>query len=317
MEVLGPGEVRDRLQRFLVEPHVDRPAVDADGRAFLGAEAHGVDPDAALGGHPRRVERVGAGGAPAVGEQDDRGRRVGAGLDRLERLLLRLGLARLVLVERPEAPAVGRWPGAEQDRLEVDPVVREQRRERHDDGAADRGVALQLEPVDGAHEVLAVLRRRLHHRGGAGERHDREADVLRLVLDERLRGFLRGREPRRLDVGRAHAERHVERHDDDALLGRQRDDRARPRDREDRRDHREEEERRRDVAPEPLAGPDRLAHQTQARVPDRALLPPAQQQDVDADQHRGRQQQPQHLGPQKRHRVSPFRARGEAPVNHR
>ena len=138
---------------------------------------------------------------------------------------------------------------AEDHRLEIDARVREDRRERHDEAAADRGVALQLEPVDRGDEVFAVLRRRLHEQRGACERHDADAHVGRLLLDERLGRFLRGGEAVRLDVGRAHAERHVDREDDRALLGRQRDDRGRARDREQHRgDDREEEEQRRQVA---------------------------------------------------------------------
>ena len=42
--------------------------------AFLGADAHGVDAHAALGGHLGGFQRVRAGGALAVGEHDDRRR---------------------------------------------------------------------------------------------------------------------------------------------------------------------------------------------------------------------------------------------------
>ena len=38
----------------------------------VGADADRVDAHAAVGGHARRLDRVGAGGRLAVGEQDDR-----------------------------------------------------------------------------------------------------------------------------------------------------------------------------------------------------------------------------------------------------
>ena len=68
-----------------------------------------------------------------------------AGRHRLESLLFRPFLA---LVERHPARRVAREAAAEVRRFEVDAAVREERRERHDDAAADRRMALQLEPVD-------------------------------------------------------------------------------------------------------------------------------------------------------------------------
>ena len=72
--------------------------------------------------------------------------------------------------------------------LEIDAFVGEQRGERHDDAAADRGVTLQLEPVDRRDEVFAVLRGRLHEHRRACERDDAALDVRRQVLDELLGG---------------------------------------------------------------------------------------------------------------------------------
>ena len=103
---------------------------------------------------------------------------------------------------------------AEHDLLEVDALVGEQRGEREDDAAADRGMPLELEAIDRRDQVFAVLGRRLHEQRGAGEGHDPGTDVLRQLLHELLRRVLGGDDAVRVDVGRAHRQRDVHRHDD-------------------------------------------------------------------------------------------------------
>ena len=73
VEVFAAGQVGDRLQRLLVEAHAHRPAFGADDLAARRADADRVDAHAAVGGHARRLDRIGAGRRLAVGEQDDRG----------------------------------------------------------------------------------------------------------------------------------------------------------------------------------------------------------------------------------------------------
>ena len=61
------------------------------------------------------------------------------------------------------------------DLAQVDAGLGEQGGQRQHDAAADGGAALQLKAVDRGDHVLAAQRGRLHHRGGAGERHHRHA----------------------------------------------------------------------------------------------------------------------------------------------
>ena len=74
-----------------------------------------------------------------------------------------------------------------------------------------------------------------------------------------------------------------------------------------------QEQQRRHVAPEALAGAHRVLDQREARVTQRALLLPPQQQRVDRDDRRHDQQQPQHLGPQEAHRRAHPRCCGRPP----
>ena len=116
-----------------------------------------------------------------------------------------------------------------------------------------------------------------------------------------LRRGLRGGQPVGLDVGRAHAARHVHREDDRLVLRRQRDHRRRPRDRDDHRDEREQEQQRRDVAAEALARAQRVLHHREARVAHRELLLAAQQQTYAATSSGTSEQQPEQFRPEERH----------------
>ena len=190
---------------------------------------------------------------------------------------------------------------AERERFQIDARVGEDRRQRDDDRAADRRVTLQLEAVDRRDEIFAILRGRLGDGRSAGEGHDADAHVGRLLLYESLRGGLRREEPARLDVGRLHAARHVDRENDRALVGRQPHRRARTRDRDDRRDHRQQENERRDMAPQPLARAHRLVHEAQARVAHGVFFLAPQEEHVRAGERRRSEQQPQHVGPDESH----------------
>ena len=144
--------------------------------------------------------------------------------------------------------------------------------ERDEDAAADRGAALQLEPVDGREDVLALCV------GGCTTAAVPANDTTptrvssRLVGDEGLgRGLRRGK-PVRLDVGGAHAARHVHRQDDGLVLRRQHDDAPRPRDGDDHQRERDQEQQRRDVAPEALARAHRLLHHASGSHSERATF---------------------------------------------
>jgi hypothetical protein len=160
---------------------------------------------------------------------------------------------------------------------------------------------LELEAVDRRDEVVLAARRRLDDRRRARERDDADANVAGLVLHERLGRRLRRGEARRLDVGRSHAEGHVHRHDDRALLGRKGHHGRRAGDGHDQRDQREQEQQGRQVPAQPLAAAQRGVDEVEAGVADGALLAAALQQHVQRNERRHGQQQPQHPGPDKRH----------------
>src|SRR5581483_3578300 len=145
VKVVAAGQVGDGAQRLLVQAHVHRPAVEADDLAFRRADADGEDTYAALSGETRGEERIGTGGALAIGEEDDDGRAVGARRHRLE-VGRRLFLLGAVGVGGDVVAAVGKEHG-----------------ERDDDRAADGGGALQLEAVDRGVEIFLVGGRRLRH----------------------------------------------------------------------------------------------------------------------------------------------------------
>ena len=87
------------LQRLFVEPDVDRPSLEADRSAFDRPEPDRENLHAALRGHPRGVERIGAGRSPPIAQQDDDAGGVRAG---------RGGLDVLFLPEDSPASASGR-----------------------------------------------------------------------------------------------------------------------------------------------------------------------------------------------------------------
>ena len=120
---------------------------------------------------------------------------------------------------------------------------------------------LQLETIDGGHQIVAVVGGGLHDRCRSGEGHDADADIRRLFLNEGLGRRLRGDHPIRLDVARAHAERNIHCEDDGALVGGQRDDRAGTRDRKNRGDHADQKQQRRNVAAESITRPQRGLNQ--------------------------------------------------------
>ena len=98
-----------------------------------------------------------------------------------------------------------------------------------------------------AMQVVAILGGRLHDGRGAGERHDADAHVVRLVGDESARRFLRCGQPVGLDVDGAHAARHVHCEDDRLVLRRQRDHGGGARDRDEHQRQRDQEQERRHV----------------------------------------------------------------------
>ena len=102
--------------------------------------------------------------------------------------------------------------------------------------------------VDRRDQVFAVGGGQLRHAGAAGEGDDADLHVARQLLQEGLGRLLRGHQPVGLDVGRAHAARHVHRQDDGLLVRGQHHHRHRPRGGDQHRDQREQEQEGRDVA---------------------------------------------------------------------
>src|SRR5262249_37678737 len=141
----------------------------------------------------------------------------------------------VLLLWRVERQAVSFRLGAVDRRTHVESGVGEQRGERDQDAAAGGGAALQLELVDRREPVLPVERGRLYEKRRGREGDHADTRVTRLLVDERARCVLRGRETIRLDILRAHAARNVHRQDDRFLLRWQRDHRDRATDREQQR----------------------------------------------------------------------------------
>ena len=137
----------------------------------------------------------GSGRVPVIREQNDRGRAIRARRHRLE--LLGLGP-----VDRLRARRLTRRRNVEVRTLQVETLVRKQRRQRYDDPAADGRVELQLQPVDRRDEIVAIPGWSLHQLRRSGEGHDPDAHVRRLLLDERLRCFARGLDAAGLDIVR-------------------------------------------------------------------------------------------------------------------
>ena len=92
-------------------------------------------------------------------------------------------------------------------------------------------------------------------------------------------------------------------------VGREGDDGVGPGDRENRRQQRDQKKQRRDMAAKALAAADGFPDQADAGIAQCVLAPPGKQPDIDADQHRGEQQQPQHLRPDESHLCCPGRLR--------
>ena len=161
MVVLRGGDARNAFECRFVEAHEDRHAIDIDRRAGGGAETHGEDAHAVICRHTRRIQRVWARGAPAIGQQDDRRRRERSRRDNFCFLLLDLE-DWSSLAGQLACPVARSEVVTEHGILEIDALVGKDRGQRHDDPAANGGVPLQLKAVDGGHQFFAVARRRLH-----------------------------------------------------------------------------------------------------------------------------------------------------------
>ena len=88
-----------------------------------------------------------------------------------------------------------------------------------EDPAPDRRPAPGRQALDRVDQGLLVGRRRLDHRGEPAERHEPDLGPRRLARHELDRGLLGRLDARRVDVGRAHAPRHVHREDDRRRVG--------------------------------------------------------------------------------------------------
>jgi hypothetical protein len=179
------------------------------------------------------------------------------------------------------------------DLRQVDAFIREQRGQRQHDARTDGRAALQLEAVDGRSHVGAVVRGRLHHRGGASERDHAHAHMARQRLDECLGRLLRGHQPVGLHIGGAHAARNIHRQHDGLLLRWKLQHRHWSRSGRQQHDQGGHQQSRWHVA-----APDRtlaggLAHQCKAGQPHGRATAAAQQPQVQRHQCRQYQQAPQ------------------------
>ena len=103
--------------------------------------------------------------------------------------------------------------------------------------------------VDGGEGGGVVGRRRLHHYGAVAEGHDADANRCRLLVHERPGARLRHLDATGLDVGGAHAVRHVEGDHRRALLTRGADGRRRAGQGDHEDGQGDDEEGERDVPP--------------------------------------------------------------------
>ena len=84
------------------------------------------------------------------------------------------------------------------------------------------GAPLQLETVDGRHQLFFLVRHLLHQLGIARERHHPHADMLGQVLQETLDRLLRGHDAAGGHIFGQHAARHVHGQHQGEVIGRQR-----------------------------------------------------------------------------------------------
>ena len=147
----------------------------------------------------------------------------------------------------------------------------------------------------------AVGRRRDAHDRAGRERDDADLELVRHLVEERLRGDTRRVEPRRLDVVRLHRARDVDREDDRRLLALHVDGRVRPRDADDEEDERDEQRQRRQVAEPTRAAVDDVREQV--GIPELGLRrdPPAVAIDVDRDEDRERRERRERERPVEAH----------------
>src|SRR5262249_34862844 len=137
LEIVAAGGGGDALQYVLVQAHAHGPTLEAERRAVHRAHADGEYPHAVGGRRLGGFRRIDARIRLAVREPDD-----GEGVVRSRRHgLFLIALARRVLPGRARGAAV-------EELLDLYALLRQQRRERDDDAAADGTAALELEAVD-------------------------------------------------------------------------------------------------------------------------------------------------------------------------
>ena len=189
---------------------MDAEPLDLDRRARFRPEPDREDPHSSLsrglGGHERIRLLV----VLAIGQQDDRRRRVRAGADDRRQ---RVGIRRAIRVVAGLRVSLGRGD----------------RGQGGHDPASDRCAALGPEPIDGCKDRRLVVGRDEHREARVAERHDPDQDRLRLARNELPRRGLRRLHPGRVHVSRGHAAGHIERQDHRSLEARDTDDALRPR----------------------------------------------------------------------------------------
>src|SRR6185503_19203189 len=180
-------------------------------------------------------------------------------------------------------------------------LVGEDRLQRNQDAAADRGGVLQLQLLQRREQVVAVAGRRLDQRRAAREGDEPDARGARLLRDELARRRLRRLDARGLHVRGAHAAGDVDREDHGLVARRQRDHRGGARDRGDHRAEREEQHRRRQMAAPPEVFSHRFLDQRQAGEPDGLALLAPRHQEIKRHARRQCGEEPERFGGKKAH----------------
>ena len=291
MVVVATGHARHFAQRGLVQLQVHGHAFSRIGAAIGAAQPHHVDAHAAVGGQFGGLQGVDAGGASAVGQQDNGGRCMRAWRHRRD--LFGCGLGSVVQA----APA---WLSAKRHVSHVDAMVREQLCHAQGNGIADGRAPLHLEAVNRRHQRRTVQRGGLGHLAAARKGDQADFNVPGQVGQKQLGGHLRGGQTCRLDVADPHAQRHVHRQNDGGARPRQRHRCHRARSGQQQGRAGQQQQGWRHMAA-PTAPRSRSAHHGQAAEPHRQPDTAAQQPHISRQQQGDGEHQPKVLGPLEKH----------------
>ena len=162
-------------------------------------------------------------------------------------------------------------------------VTREAVAER--DGIAERCPLPRPERPESATHEHPVLRGRNGDIRTSAESDHADTELLRHPVDESLRGSLRGDQPGRPDVLRAHRQRRVDRDEHGCLLALNPHARMRARDTDDHRGQRDDEQRKRQMSAPAGRRVDEVRQQARRGEPSGISLPAPFTNDVQPHEH--------------------------------